>query len=90
MAAWSDWENLMIAAKTWPYPWKDGMRYYFYDQLEPETQTAIEVARELGDSNCHCHPHPTIDGTWGICEYHKGYDAGVVAQHPERHEAEDG
>ena len=80
----------MIAAKMWPYPWKDGMKYYFFDQLEPETQASIKIARETGNSLCHCHPHPSTEGTWGICEYHKGYDEAVMNLHPERHEAEDG
>ena len=80
----------MIAAKMWPYPQKDGMKYYFFDQLEPETQTAITAAREVKGEYCHCHPHPAVEGTWGICDFHKGYDAAIRAQHTERHEDEDG
>ena len=45
-----------------------------YDHLEPETRADIQARRQDGRP-CECHPRGQY---WYICDWHDGYDDGVV------------
>lgn len=46
-----------------------------YANLEPETRADIEARRKDGDP-CGCHR--LAEGEWSICDWHDGYEDGVV------------